>query len=745
MKIIGNTVGTTLKPETALVKCQNLTEEEKAIARKNIGAAAENGSGGGVGQYETITEQVVSDADFSIDGFCRPAPKSGELFGTNTSYCRTDYIDISAYTSLTIHTRPRSDACSPCVWFDANKTYISGETAEILEESDYTYDVPEGAVYAIFSSEKTIENARYVKGTKTVFVSGGGADAENGSGGAENGSGGGVGHYETITEQVVSDADFSIDGFCRPAPKSGELFGTNTSYCRTDYIDISAYTSLTIHTRPRSDACSPCVWFDANKTYISGETAEILEESDYTYDVPEGAVYAIFSSEKTIENARYVKGTKTVFVPGGGGGGITFAQSKCYISPNGSDDNDGLTADTPVLTIEKARNICSADGELIFMEGDYENLIYDLSSFSKVSTIGNVRFIYYYKKITEATLAEGCTRVYQIPYTIRYSSYLWQLDVPDANTEISAEERHPLQRNRSHRLEHTRLYNVTKFDTTSTELADFLATMEATTDKWMYYTDGLNLYFTAPSADFAVNPVMIPGATTLKASEKKNVNISGLKIYFASILTTNLSGVLDNLIVGYHSKSGAIMWDNTFGLTLNNCEAVAGTNDGINGHDAGDITCYNCWGHDNADDGESDHEECHIIQYGGLYEYNGNGCTPASGASGEYFNTICRNNGAWDWVSDPAGTGFSAQSTSTTGAATMYCVGCCSTGNKIGFRQKNSSKSTFINCVSKDDETAFDSGTQINCAVVGSYVTMVATLDDGSTVTYKVLGEAVTE
>lgn len=38
MKIRGNTVGTTLKPEKAIVKCQNLTEVEKAQARDNIGA-----------------------------------------------------------------------------------------------------------------------------------------------------------------------------------------------------------------------------------------------------------------------------------------------------------------------------------------------------------------------------------------------------------------------------------------------------------------------------------------------------------------------------------------------------------------------------------------------------------------------------------------------------------------------------------------------------------------------------------
>lgn len=39
-KIRGDTVGTPTKPEKILLECQNLTEEEKAIARENIGASS---------------------------------------------------------------------------------------------------------------------------------------------------------------------------------------------------------------------------------------------------------------------------------------------------------------------------------------------------------------------------------------------------------------------------------------------------------------------------------------------------------------------------------------------------------------------------------------------------------------------------------------------------------------------------------------------------------------------------------
>lgn len=57
MKIRGNTVGTPIKPEKAVVKCQNLTEEEKAQARANIGAAAVGEGGGGLTEQDV--EQIV--------------------------------------------------------------------------------------------------------------------------------------------------------------------------------------------------------------------------------------------------------------------------------------------------------------------------------------------------------------------------------------------------------------------------------------------------------------------------------------------------------------------------------------------------------------------------------------------------------------------------------------------------------------------------------------------------------------
>ena len=56
MKIRGNTVGTTMKPERTVVKCEKLTEEEKAIARANIGAASEEV----IGLIDTALAEIIT-------------------------------------------------------------------------------------------------------------------------------------------------------------------------------------------------------------------------------------------------------------------------------------------------------------------------------------------------------------------------------------------------------------------------------------------------------------------------------------------------------------------------------------------------------------------------------------------------------------------------------------------------------------------------------------------------------------
>ena len=97
-----------------------------------------------------------------------------------------------------------------------------------------------------------------------------------------------------------------------------------------------------------------------------------------------------------------------------------------------------------------------------------------------------------------------------------------------------------------------------------------------------------------------------------------------------------------------------------------------------------------------------------------MYEYNGSGCTPASGGCGEYHNVVCRKNGDWDWTYADK-TGFSAQGSVTVDGITIYstikCFNCVAQDNNIGFRDTNTnnSGSSCYNCISINNNTDFSS------------------------------------
>ena len=64
MKIRGNTVGTNMKPEKNLVKATNLTEEEKVMARENIGAADVKT----IGDISTALDNIIAIQEHLIGG-----------------------------------------------------------------------------------------------------------------------------------------------------------------------------------------------------------------------------------------------------------------------------------------------------------------------------------------------------------------------------------------------------------------------------------------------------------------------------------------------------------------------------------------------------------------------------------------------------------------------------------------------------------------------------------------------------
>lgn len=104
------------------------------------------------GDSVLVDVNLVAESDYKNDGFYRPA---GTL-GTSTAYAYTDLISVAECTQVTIHAYIKTVSVAPVVWFDANQEYISGETLtaeQAVGEFTATYDVPDGAVYAVFSKQ----------------------------------------------------------------------------------------------------------------------------------------------------------------------------------------------------------------------------------------------------------------------------------------------------------------------------------------------------------------------------------------------------------------------------------------------------------------------------------------------------------------------------------------------------------------------------------------------------------------
>ena len=468
---------------------------------------------------------------------------------------------------------------------------------------------------------------------------------------------------------------------------------TSSSYLRTLPMPVAGVERLMLHNKLVADTATSffpiVVWLDGDNNAV-GYVDCTAGEGDYELVPPAGATAAVFNALRT-----FVVQTDSVVCHADIVSATPFVH-RIYLSPEGSDLDDGLTADTPVQTLRRANTLLAPDGELVMLAGDYYDLPLDLSNYGRLTGSGRVRIISGYQ-ITQGTAVSGYTRVLSatIDKPPTSGTYLWQHDVADAATLIAADEVHPVQEGATHRLPSTRIYPAAS-----------IAEIEASTDVLKWYVSGTTLYFSkVNNSNLATNPVIIPrrtiGGTVGGATE-----IRDIRFLYCGLLLTGMHGVLENVSAGMTNAAGAIRYDGATDFLMRRCEAYGCSNDGFNGHGTADapsdIVLEDCWGHDNCDDGESCHEYCTVTSRGGLYEYNGNGCTPASGGRASYYGVTARKNlpeHAWTG-STREGTGFSAQGAASSGAETaMLCQGCYATANSIGIRSTLSTGTIAIDCV----------------------------------------------
>lgn len=476
---------------------------------------------------------------------------------------------------------------------------------------------------------------------------------------------------------------------------------TSSAYLHTAPLAVEGVVRFLLYNKLVSETATTffpiVVWLGAGGGVV-GHVDCTAGEGSYELTPPAGAEAAVFNALRTF----VVQTDKTVCHAD-----IVSAKPfarHIYLSPQGSDLNDGLSADSPVLSLRRANTLLAPDGELVMLSGDYLNLPIDLSNYGRLTGTGRVRCISCYR-VTAAETAAGYTRVLcaTIDKPPTRGTYLWQHDVADAATAILPSEVHPAQEGTTHRLPSTRIYP-----------ASSIAEIEASTDVLKWYVSGTTLYFSkAEGTDLATHPVVIP-RRTISGTVGGTTAVRNVAFLYAPLLLTGMHGLLENVSVGMVNAAGAIRYDGTTDFLMRRCEAYGCSNDGFNGHGTADspsdIVLENCWGHDNSDDGESCHEHCTVTSRGGLYEYNGSGCTPASGGRAAYYGTMARKNlptHAWTG-SSREGTGFSAQGAAPSGAETaMLCHACYATANSIGIRTTLATGTHAIGCISTGNGTDY--------------------------------------
>lgn len=525
---------------------------------------------------------------------------------------------------------------------------------------------------------------------------------------------------DLVLTQVYDGSILNIDGFIRAVGTES----TSNAYKKSDFIDVSTFLDLEVTTKLTAPASSVVVaFYNASNVFISAYSTALNTLQSYTVSIPATTKFARFCCNTVDVSLFKIKTTITKFdnlnkridsvIVN------TNLSPKVYVSLTGSNVTGTGTTLLPFASYTKAKSVLRQGGVIVFKGGDYIfSSVFDINTNVKAESGQRVRFLFG-TRITSATLEVGYTKVYSTTYapTINSTYYLWQHDIADEATLISAIKRHPFHNGKTHRLGSTRIYNAAS-----------LAEIESTTDKLMWYKSGTKLYFSkALASDLSVNSIFIPDAYTVMLQE--DVQVNNIKIMYAPLNINKTKSTLRNVSVGFVNGVGSMRFDDSIGVNFERCEFYACNNDGANGHSATPTNIFantteavfkDCWFHDNTDDGESCHEYSQAIHYGSLVEFNGNGITPASGAHTVCHNSTVRDSGVHPWSLGQPGTAFSAQGSPLDGGAStdIWCYNCVSENNGVGFTAQNAGN-TFVNCISKGDTVAF-SGTsnQINCITI---------------------------
>ncbi|MCJ7930967.1 hypothetical protein [Aeromonas sp. LsrichE-8G] len=367
--------------------------------------------------------------------------------------------------------------------------------------------------------------------------------------------------------------------------------------------------------------------------------------------------------------------------------------AEVYVSTTGVDTNLG-TSSSPVLTFSKAAKLLGGRGTIrVKDDGVYPVQSISGADLSNITIVSNSKTKPHIRAGTRQqgfVLTSGETDIYELTTTDPAAAWIWEGYVNDSTTLITDAEREPQHGGRTHRLEHTKLYKQVS-----------LAALKTASRGYYYGSGKLYIKLAGSYASVAEAYITYSGANGLSLTNGVNVHVQDIVVDFGSI---SVLGSKNPTLVNMESIGSAgqgIIGDVARG-ELRNCRTAGALNDGQNFHNTvGQVIIgsvwsrFNCWSHDNGDDGESMHEHCVGNTWGGLYEYNADrGAAPSYGSHTSYYNLKTKYNGYGGTPSNGAwGEGIALvgenQETGTNGTS-VECYNCVDVGSNIGYANHGS-------------------------------------------------------
>lgn len=445
--------------------------------------------------------------------------------------------------------------------------------------------------------------------------------------------------------------------------------------------------------------------------------------------------FTIFYGSKTIAtSANVLFETPTT-------GGMGLPDVVYVDAVNGDDTNPGTTEGAALATFAAAFSKTGVDTTIILIGDTTERLnIKTKSNQRSVRLIGKrglVNRIICGTKIDSGTLVAGTTNVYQTPL-LSFSTVarfqLFQHEVFDESTLIPDNERHPLQRGKTYRCDSTKITRVGSLDAVKTS--------EGYT---FFYDTGAQMLYVKikEGTTLAANPVYIPGGSGIFGNDGSVAfEMVNIECWYGSILLRSCHGgrAID-CAAKYALDDGAWSWDAAIGVELIRCEAARAlssstTGNGFNANSTTTdpalakhtvATMIDCWGHDNNENGYSDHERCETTIIGGLFEYNvRGGITTAYGGHDTIYNAYCRKQ-----TDNGIALVRSAKAEEGGRGSQIFAIGCICENNKVNYYVSGDKSGTdenfgkFVNCVSLNAHYGYFCGTNArielnNCTDSGS-------------------------